>query len=157
MAMARIAIGSTDGVNIDTFFGKTEFFYIYEIQEGCMFFMVEKRDVRKAGDSVYQERGETIGTMLPDVQAVLAKHIGSYAVESLRAKGIAAVSIRCSVESAVRSYARHGKLFAFFVKAKNTGLINAPWREDCPLRALKNAVRSNKLPNKLRSCTEPCS
>ena len=46
----KIAIGSTDGVNIDTHFGKTEVFHIYEIPEDGEPSLIEKRVVQKRAD-----------------------------------------------------------------------------------------------------------
>jgi predicted Fe-Mo cluster-binding NifX family protein len=106
----KIAIGSTDGVNIDTHFGKTEVFHIFEIPEDGEPSLIEKRAVQKPADGGSHANLEGIIEKLSDVEAVLAKQIGSHAADLLAAEGITSASIRCSVEQAAKRYAKRGKL-----------------------------------------------
>jgi nitrogen fixation protein NifB len=142
--MAKIAVGSTDGVNVDTHFGQTEFFYIYETGEDGAFSLLEKRDMRGDSDaSQHEARRESLARRLSDVQVVIVRQIGQHALESLRARGVNAIDVSCTVEKAVRGYAKRGRIIAFpegdeIAKIK----ADAPKREDCPMRAMKMAAQA---------------
>ncbi|MDR1515808.1 MAG: hypothetical protein LBS45_08935 [Synergistaceae bacterium] len=140
----KIAIGSTDGVNIDTHFGKTEVFHIYEIPgdgEAGEPVLVEKRVVRqKTADACSHADIGGIIEKLGDTEAVLVSHIGNHAAGLLAAEGITSVAVSCSVERAVKRYAKRGRLLQPSVPEHDDEY--SPKREDCPMRAMKQNILS---------------
>jgi predicted Fe-Mo cluster-binding NifX family protein len=137
----KIAIGSTDGVNIDTHFGKTEIFYIYEIPDDGEPALVEKCFAKNHTDSGDCADFDGIIEKLSDVEIVLVRQIGDHAARLLTAKGIASASIEGSVERAIKRYAKRGKLLSpLTLEHQVHNDEYSTKREDCPMRAIKNSL-----------------
>ncbi|MDR3165317.1 MAG: hypothetical protein LBU13_07035 [Synergistaceae bacterium] len=133
----RIAVGSTDGVNIDTHFGKTEIFHIYEIPDNGEPSLVEKRVVQSLVNDECSHTGlDGIIKKLSDVETVLVRQIGEHAADLLATEGITSVSIACPVERAVKRYVQRGKLLTPPVLESHRHDKEYS-REDCPMRAMK--------------------
>ena len=90
----RVAIASSDGINVDTHFGHAFFFIIADVNEETgEVTEIEERDVSPAceGHSCGGHQGRNIAAIaeiLSDVKYVLIARIGPPAAAELAAKGI---------------------------------------------------------------------
>ncbi|HWR57068.1 MAG TPA: NifB/NifX family molybdenum-iron cluster-binding protein [Negativicutes bacterium] len=127
--MAKVAVGSTDGIVIDAHFRQAESFDIYQVDSEDSFFLLEKRNVNGASLDEIIDR-------LSDVDIVLVRFIGQHAVDELAKRRVAYAAVNLPVVKALTAYAKRGKLLSNPVGECNCGEA-PPRREDCPLRALK--------------------
>lgn len=103
--MAKIAVASNDGININEHFGRAAFFRVYEIKDGKHSF-VELRDavaVRQQMHSHSQSDFDRIIGLLSDCDAVFVSKIGEGAASYIISKG-------------VRVFEVHGEIDAVFKK-----------------------------------------
>lgn len=112
--MSKVAVASTDGVDINEHFGRAEEFWIYEKNEEGAYQFLERRknNLEESGD----HRVATV-QLLTDVEVVLVNKIGPGAEKELRREGIIALSISGSIERALIAYAKRGKFI------KNNALL----------------------------------
>ncbi len=88
--MAKIAVASTDGININEHFGKAIFFRVYEIKDKAFSF-VELRDAVAAcqhARSHSQTDFDRVIELLSDCDAVFVSKIGEGAAAYLISKGL---------------------------------------------------------------------
>lgn len=88
--MSKIAVASTDGVNINEHFGKAAFFRVYEINDGAYSFS-ELRDAVAACQHARthsQTDFDRIIELLSDCDAVFVSKIGEGAAAYLISKGM---------------------------------------------------------------------
>jgi predicted Fe-Mo cluster-binding NifX family protein len=127
--MAKAAVGSTDGANIDVHFRKAEFFDIYDIAPDGSIAFLEKR-------TVLEDSLEGVVALVTDVDIVLIRFIGQHAADELTKHDIAYAAVNLPVEKALAAFAKRGSLLSNPVGQCNCGEA-PPRREDCPIRALK--------------------
>lgn len=111
----KLAVGSSDGEYVDQHFGRSERFYIYEVEDNGGWRLLEVRDnrtTRQEGDHDGGELGRTLD-LVSDCSRVLVLQIGPGAQQSLKQRGITVYSSRGTVEEAL------GKLIAFENKRRN--------------------------------------
>ena len=88
----KIAIVTTDGINVDDHFGKAERFLIYEARDGRMVRTGERETVPlSVGNQDHpfdQERFSQIVSSIVDCQRVYVTKIGDIPAEKLKARGI---------------------------------------------------------------------
>jgi nitrogen fixation protein NifB len=108
--MAKVAVTSTDGISINEHFGKSQEFLIYEVQETGDFEFVERRynDFHNASAAIGHQ--PVNAQLLADVEVVLTAQIGPGAEQELRNNGIIALTVKGSIEKALRTYGKRGKL-----------------------------------------------
>ena len=113
--MSKIAVGSSDGVNITEHFGKAQEFLIYEVNQEGDYQLLETRrndfhQANKQDSSKQHNRIYIIAELLYDVEVVLVSQIGPEAVSTLQEKGIKAIPLSLPIDKALKSYAKRGKL-----------------------------------------------
>lgn len=133
--MTKVAVASKDGVFINEHFGKTDKFFIYEIEENGKYEFIETRIVNFNDSKSGEDKLNKIIKLLGDVNLILASNVGSGAVSILHDRNIVAVSLTGSIEKALKSYAKRGKILEYLV-AKDTFATPVD-RANCPLRAAK--------------------
>ncbi|HEX2927912.1 MAG TPA: NifB/NifX family molybdenum-iron cluster-binding protein [Ruminiclostridium sp.] len=92
----RIAVASSDGINIDLHFAKASQFYIYDIRDdGFDFFELRKCDaVHSHSETEFDSTLET----LRDCKAVVVSKVGTGALTYLSAKGLRAFEAPYPIE-----------------------------------------------------------
>ncbi|MFD1774237.1 NifB/NifX family molybdenum-iron cluster-binding protein [Paenibacillus rhizophilus] len=116
----KLAVGSSDGEVVDQHFGRSERFYIYEVDDEGKWTLLEVRDnvtTRAEGEHHTDELSRTVD-MLKDCSKVLVLQIGPGAQQRLKQIGITVYSSRGTVEDAM------GKLIAFENKRKNRAFLD---------------------------------
>jgi nitrogen fixation protein NifB len=101
--MEKIAIASSDGINIDQHFGHTEYFYIYEISDDGVVTHHETRSL-PSGELDGQNRLEAAAELLSDVTYVLCAQIGPHATRALAEHNITGYALPGKTEEALRNY-----------------------------------------------------
>jgi len=119
----NIAVGSTDGINIDLKFGEVQTFLIYKV-EGTTYELLEKREVSTddeddAGASCGEKSCDSSGCsgsghgcngssdvakkvlLIADTRAVVCKKIGFQAQKQFEKKAISVFDIECPVKDAL--------------------------------------------------------
>lgn len=123
----KIAVGSSDGVNVDLKFGEVKEFLIYEV-EGETYQLVEKRQVKEgealqeASCSSEQQGGsgcnnggcggngsgcsgpaDVVGkvSLIEDCRCILCKKVGFQAQKQFEKKAISVFDVECKVEEAL--------------------------------------------------------
>jgi nitrogen fixation protein NifX len=91
----KIAVASSDGVVINTHFGRADSFYIYERQEGTIR-LLEQRKGKPFCHFGEHEEDQLLDAveLLADCAKVYVLQIGKGAEEALRSRGIRAVTAR---------------------------------------------------------------
>ncbi|APM38196.1 NifB/NifX family molybdenum-iron cluster-binding protein [Clostridium kluyveri] len=133
--MAKVAVASSDGVFINEHFARADKFFIYEIHQGGEYEFIEIRAVHFNNSKSGEDKLNKIIKLMGDVKLVLASSVGSGAVYVLHDRNIVAVSLSGSIERALKSYAKRGKILEYLV-AKDTfgGSVD---KSNCPIRAAK--------------------
>lgn len=101
----RIAVASSDGIVINTHFGRAASFYIYE-RQGKVLQLLEKRIGKPFCHFGEHEENELLDTveLLADCTMVYVLQIGRGAEEALLAKGIKPVIARGMIEQVLEDY-----------------------------------------------------
>lgn len=108
--MGKVAVATTDGVEIDGDFTNIQEFYIYNAESTGQFQLLEKCSVIVDLTAPPIEYALSVINELPkDLEAVLAKKIHPQAEQELYAKGIIALMVNLPVASAVPIYGRKSK------------------------------------------------
>jgi nitrogen fixation protein NifX len=88
----KIAVVTTDGINVDDHFGKAERFLVYESRDGRMIQVGERKTgPLSAGDPDHPfdpERFSKIVSSIADCKRVYVTKIGDIPAEKLRTQGI---------------------------------------------------------------------
>jgi len=108
--MKKVAIATTDGINIDEHFGRTKEFLIYELNEQGSYKLLEHRENNTACSNEHQNYTSATTVLFADINVVLAKKIGPGASRALHEQGVVAFSLTGSIDKALKAYAKRGKL-----------------------------------------------
>lgn len=108
--MSKVAVASTDGININEHFGRAKEFLIYEVNETGTYQFLESRQIPPATGSEHMHAASRAVELLADVEAVLAAQIGPRAEMELMGKGVFALAVTGPVDQALPTYGRRGKL-----------------------------------------------
>ena len=123
----KIAVASSDGVNVDLHFGAAESIDIYEVQDDGSFYLLEKREMKvpeeglAAADTACASGGCGNGngggcgngggsakvSLISDVRAVVAAKIGFNVTKALEKKAIASFDVECSVQEALEKITKY--------------------------------------------------
>lgn len=128
----KIAVASSDGVNVDLHFGGADFFDIYQVSDDGNFKLAEKRQVQDSpseSQSCGQRRegcaadgcgkGNASGAgcgnggasakveQISDVRAVVAAKIGFNVTKALEKKAIANFDVECPVQEALEKITKY--------------------------------------------------
>ena len=109
--MAKVAVASSDGVNINEHFGRAAFFRIYELSENCYDFS-ELRDAVAACQHKHEHSHtnfDSIIELLKDCDAVLVGKIGEGAAAYVISKGLRVFEVSGSIDG-VLSYLINEKI-----------------------------------------------
>lgn len=109
----RIAVGSSDGVEIDQHFGSSRQFMVYEISdEGTIRHLETRRNETDGVMGQHQEdRLRRTAALVEDCGLVLVSHIGPGAVNLLKQMGIDAQIGEGTIEAALARFMRFRKRF----------------------------------------------
>ena len=105
----KIAVASSDGIVVNSHFGRAFVFYIYEADEQGETRFVEKREIEpvcQGGEHDDNRLSENIGK-LSDCSYVLVSRIGDGAANALEREGIIPMELPGMIEEALN------KLFAY--------------------------------------------
>ncbi|MCR5387531.1 MAG: hypothetical protein K6E69_10465 [Treponema sp.] len=126
----KIAVASSDEVNVNVHFGAAKFFSIYEVQDNGEFSFLEKRDYDESreGESIDGKPAKTAGChgsgsgcgqggcsggasakveLISDVRAVIAEKIGFNVTKQLEKKAISSFDVDCSVQEALEKITKY--------------------------------------------------
>lgn len=108
---SKVAVSTSDGININQHFGSAKDFWIYQVFEDGSYNLIEIRKTNDITDSTVQH-GPAISRveLLRDVDAVLSVQIGRHAEGILGRQGIKAFSLNESIDKALKSYGKKSKL-----------------------------------------------
>lgn len=99
--MAKIALTSKNGVDVDEHFGRATFFRIYELSENSYLFL-ESRDAVAAcqhARSHSKTDFDTVIDLLSDCDALLVEKIGEGAASYLISKGVRVFEVSGSIDA----------------------------------------------------------
>jgi nitrogen fixation protein NifX len=114
--MGKVAVATTDGVQIDGEFNKIQQFYIYEVAETGEYRFFEQRNIKAYLTQFPTEDALNVIAQLPaDLEAVLAEQIDPDAERELYDKGIIALIVNLPIDKAVTIYGKKSK----FLKRNN--------------------------------------
>ena len=112
-----VAVASSDGIVVNTHFGKADRFLIYGILEDNSFELVEKRILKpvcEGGDHDERRLAENAKS-LSDCRYVLVSRIGPGAMNVLEANGITAVEIPNIIDSSLNKIISYDEVQNLFV------------------------------------------
>jgi len=93
--MSRIAVVSSDGVQVDGHFGKADHFLIFDVNESGLTPVANRSctplSVNDPQHPFDPERFGALASVLADCQRVVVTHIGHRPAEELKARGIEVV------------------------------------------------------------------
>lgn len=101
----RVAVASSNGVDVDLHFGHAESFYIYDqpgLSENLFWNMVEIRRTEKFC-APHSNHGKNNGvmqrfvTLLSDCEILLCESIGYHVAQELSARGIRPFMVECDI------------------------------------------------------------
>ena len=98
--MARVALASRNGIDIDEHFGRTAFFRIYDLTDNCYSFL-ENRDVVAACQHQRTHSTtdfDTVIDLLSDCDAILVEKIGKGAAAYLISMGVRVFEVSGSID-----------------------------------------------------------
>lgn len=109
--MTKVAIATTDGINIDEHFGRAKEFLIYEVDEQGTYKLLEHRENNPQCSSEHKDHTtDTTSVLFADVNVVLASRIGPGPTRALQGQGVVAFSLTGSIDKALKAYAKRRKL-----------------------------------------------
>ncbi len=135
----KIAVASSDGVNVDLHFGAAESFLIFAVSEDGTFKLEEKREYKEeaaltAEDCANSSKcksgcgngngsgcggGSAKVELIGDVRAVVAEKIGFNVTKQLERKAIASFDVECSVQEALEKITKY-----FYSVDNHISLVN---------------------------------
>lgn len=104
--MAKIALTSKNGVDVDEHFGRATFFRIYELSENSYSFL-ESRDAVAACQHARTHSKtdfDTVIDLLSDCDALLVKKIGEGATSYLISKGVRVFEVSGSIDAVLNKF-----------------------------------------------------
>ena len=135
----KIAVASSDGVNVDLHFGAAESFLIFAVSDNGTFELEEKREYKEVSEAQAADCAEKAGCksgcgngngngcgggsakveLIGDVRAVVAAKIGFNVTKQLERKAIASFDVECSVQEALEKITKY-----FFSVDNHISLVN---------------------------------
>lgn len=128
----KIAVASSDGVNVNVHFGAAEAFLIYTVDDSGSFSFLEKRevpeDIEEKKSSCAESNSPSCGSgagcgsfkggcgngagsakveLISDVRAVVAAKIGFNVTKQLEKKAIANFDVDCTVQEALEKITKY--------------------------------------------------
>lgn len=121
----KIAVASSDEVNVDLHFGAADSIDIYEVQDDESFSLLEKREMKipeeglsaantgacgngnGCGNGCGNGGGSAKVELISDVRAVVAAKIGFNVTKSLEKKAIASFDVECPVQEALEKITKY--------------------------------------------------
>ena len=104
--MAKIALASKNGVDVDEHFGRAAFFRIYELSENGYSFL-ESRDAVAACQHARTHSKtdfDTVIDLLSDCDALLVEKIGEGAAVYLISKGVRVFEVRGNINEVLNKF-----------------------------------------------------
>lgn len=116
--MAKVAVASSNGIEINEHFGQTKQFYIVEVDEQGEFTLSEQRENRQNNAaSSGCHSSDVVLQLLNDVEVVLAAQIGPGTERALQRLNIFALTVTGPVEKALRTYGQRSRFIKTGVRA----------------------------------------
>ncbi|MCR5253821.1 MAG: hypothetical protein K6C98_08925 [Treponema sp.] len=135
----KIAVASSDGVNVDLHFGAAESFLIFAVSDEGTFELEEKREYKEVPEAQTVDCAEKAGCksgcgngngngcgggsgkveVIGDVRAVVAAKIGFNVTKQLERKAIASFDVECSVQEALEKITKY-----FYSVDNHISLVN---------------------------------
>ena len=111
--MLKIAVATSDGINIDRHFGQTTLFHIFDVDDDGTYRLIEQRGIipRASCESEEAHPAATTIEQLTDVDVILVNRIGVGPNNDLAARGIRAFSLDGPLDRALTAYGKRHKLF----------------------------------------------
>lgn len=123
----KIAVASSDGVNVDLHFGAAESFLIFAVSDNGTFELEEKREYKEVPEVQTADCAEKAGCksgcgnrngngcgggsakveVIGDVRAVVAAKIGFNVTKALEKKAIANFDVECPVQEALEKITKY--------------------------------------------------
>ena len=99
----KVAFASTDGINVNIHYGRSEKFFVYLIDDEAGYDFLEERKAKPVclGGSHLISQMQESASLFADCRYVAASKIGQGAQAALTAKGIRAMELPGSIEDAV--------------------------------------------------------
>ncbi|AKG35118.1 NifB/NifX family molybdenum-iron cluster-binding protein [Paenibacillus durus] len=99
----KVAVGSSDGVNVNQHFGRSDRFLIYEVDDEGFYSQTGIREIGNPASSQghEQSRLEAVAEALTDCSYVLVSQIGRGATAVLHNVGITALAVEAPIEKAL--------------------------------------------------------
>lgn len=120
--MSRVAVGSSDGININEHFGQVKEFLIYDVEASGEYTFLETRENSVVCGGSEAHKFGAVLELLADVNAVLVRQIGGEAIGALQEKKIAAVSIDGPIDKALKAFGKRGNILANMLKSIPEGV-----------------------------------
>jgi nitrogen fixation protein NifX len=109
--MVKVAVATSDGININEHFGQAREFYLYHVQEDGTFRLLEVRAIGNAPlDAARAHTAEITVEQISDADVVLVSQIGPHAASSLAARGIKSFTVKGAIDRALSAYGKRHKL-----------------------------------------------
>jgi nitrogen fixation protein NifB len=110
--MLKIAVATSDGLNIDEHFGQAKSFRVFEVDESGDFSFIEVRQIipHCPGNVTDAHPADAAVERLVGVDAVFVNRIGPGATKSLEERGIRAFALSGPVDRALVAYGKRHKL-----------------------------------------------
>lgn len=98
--MAKIALASRDGVNVNEHFGRAAFFRVYELADNSYSFLEVRDAVAACQHSRTHSKTDfdTVIELLADCDAILVEKIGEGAAAYLISKGVRVFEVSGSID-----------------------------------------------------------
>jgi len=108
---SKVAVSTSDGVNINQHFGSTKDFWIYKVFEDGNYNLIEIRKTDGEDESTVEHGlAKAKIELLTDVDAVLSEQIGRHVEGILDRRGIKAFSLSGSIDKALQAYGKKSRL-----------------------------------------------
>lgn len=113
----KIAVASTDGIVVNSHFGRAEDFYIYQIDEQEQVSLLEKRSVTPVceGGNHDHEKLKANLVRLADCQYLLVSRIGNGAADMAESLGIESYEIPGIIGESIGELIKYLKIKKLFV------------------------------------------
>ena len=135
----KIAVASSDGVNVDLHFGAAESFLIFAVSDEGTFELEEKREYKEVSEAQTADCAEKAGCksgcgngngsgcgggsakveLIGDVRAVVAAKIGFNVTKQLERKAIASFDVETTVQEALEKITKY-----FYSVDNHISLVN---------------------------------
>ncbi len=112
----KIAVATTDGIVINTHYGRATEFQIYAILEDDTVSYIEKREVEAICNSGTHDEEKLINNAkkLIDCKYILVSKIGDGAANALLKEGISAVELPGIIEESIKKLITYDKIQSLF-------------------------------------------